>query len=72
MNSETGVRVDFSSAIEAIHAGQTSRPEAITNASKMVVWRARNLAFDRTMTVSNTAALNLSFLGQISDVESGL
>lgn len=59
-------------AIEAIHADQTGRPEAVTNSAKAVVWRARNFVFDRTVTVQNSAPLNLGFPGQYFDAESGL
>lgn len=59
-------------ALEAIHADQTGRPEVVTDDAKTVVWRARNFAFDRTVTINNTAPLNLGFPGQYFDAESGL
>lgn len=62
-----------SGAVDAIHADQLGRPEEVTDATKTVVWRARNLAFDRTVTISNLPSpLNLGFPGQYYDIESGL
>lgn len=58
--------------LQAIHADQTGRPEVVTDANQAIVWRARNFAFDRTITVQNTAPLNLGFPGQYQDVETGL
>ncbi len=57
---------------QSIHDDQVGRPEAITDSSGIVVWRARNFAFDRTVTVANTTPLNLGFPGQYYDAESGL
>jgi len=58
--------------IEAINTDQTGRPLVVTNSSGGVVWRARNYAFDRIVTLNNTAPLNLGFPGQYYDQESGL
>lgn len=52
----------------AIHDDQTGRPEAVTNASKTVVWRAQNLAFTRNVTTASIT-LNLGFPGQYYDAE---
>lgn len=56
----------------AIHDDQVGRPEVMTDPSRAIVWRARNFAFDRTVTVANAVPLNLGFPGQYYDAESGL
>ncbi len=54
-----------------IHADQLGRPESVTNATKTVVWRAKNFAFDRTIATDNFGGLNLEFPGQYYDQETG-
>jgi len=52
----------------AIHDDQVGRPEAVTNGSGVVVWRAQNFAFTQNVTNAGIA-LNLGFPGQYYDVE---
>ena len=63
----------YGTQILAIHDDQVGRPEAMTDASQTVVWRAQNLAFTRTVVVNNAGvALNIGFPGQYYDAETGI
>ncbi|MFT7773832.1 RHS repeat-associated core domain-containing protein [Roseateles sp.] len=56
----------------AVHTDQVGRPEAVTNASRVAVWRSQNAAWDRQITLDSIGGLNIGFPGQYYDAETGL
>lgn len=58
--------------LEAIGDDQVGRPQIVTNAAQTVVWSAQNWPFTQSVTVSNSAPLNIGFPGQYYDAETGL
>ena len=71
-NGNEPVALVRNNQIYYLHNDHLGRPQLATNASQQVVWKASNLAFDRTITQDSIGGINLGFPGQYLDAESGL
>ena len=71
-NGSEPVAMVRNNQIYYLHNDHLNRPQLATNASKAVVWRANNTAFDRTIATDTVGGINLGLPGQNYDSESGI
>jgi RHS repeat-associated protein len=70
-NGNAPVAMVRNNQIYYIHTDHLGRPQLATDASRAVVWKASNTAFNRSVAVDAIGGLNLGFPGQYYDTEFG-